>query len=321
MLITIPQSDCLQHIHFEGGTGAGKSTVMANLALQDIAARRGIGVIDPKGDLVRDLLARIPEQHWDRVVLIDPSLRERPVGLNLLEYDDAEQIELVCDQVVTIFKKAYDRFWGPRTEDVMRAAVLTLLQQPGRTLCEVPLLLLYPDARAEMTKRLADPVGLEPFWEEYGRMGEGQRLQSVAPLLNKLRSVLLRRTVRNMLGQSRSTVRFGEAMDSGKIILVSLARGLLGEDTSQLLGAFIVARLWQAAMARAGRPETERPDFNLYLDEFHSYMHLPQSLDEVLVEARGYHLGLVLANHHMGQLAPSTRDALSANAHTRVAFQ
>ncbi|HUY25276.1 MAG TPA: type IV secretion system DNA-binding domain-containing protein [Candidatus Saccharimonadales bacterium] len=319
--VMIAQADCRQHLHLDGGTGSGKSTVMANLALQDIEARRGIAVIDLKGDLVRDLLARIPSQHWDRVVLIDPSFRDRPVGLNVLECDDPEQIEVVCDQIVTIFKKAYDRFWGPRTDDILRAALLTLLQHPGSTLCEVPLLLLYPAARAEMTKRLADPVGLEPFWEEYGRMAEGQRLQTVGPVLNKLRSVLLRRTVRNMLGQARSTVRLGEAMDSGGILLISLAKGLLGEETSQLLGSFMVARLWQAAMARAARPEAQRPDFNLYLDEFHSYLHLPQSLDEVLVEARSYHMGLVLANQHMGQLAASTRDALSANARTRVIFQ
>ncbi len=319
--ITIAQPDCRQHLHIEGGTGSGKSTLLANLALQDIDAKRGVAVIDPKGDLVRDLLARIPSQHWDRVVLVDPTLHDRPVGLNVLEFDDPELAELACDQVVTIFKKAYERFWGPRTDDLLRAALLTLLRRPGSTLCEVPLLLLYPEARKEMTKGLHDPVGLEPFWEEYGRMTEGQRLQMVGPVLNKLRSVLLRRTVRNILGQARSTVRLGEAMDSSAIVLISLAKGLLGEETSRLLGSFMVARLWQTAMARAGRPEAERPDFNLYLDEFQNYLHLPQSLDEVLVEARGYRVGLALANQHMGQLAASTRDALSANARTRVIFQ
>jgi hypothetical protein len=319
--ITIAQADCRQHLHIEGGTGSGKSTLLANLALQDIEQKRGVAVIDPKGDLVRDLLARIPSQHWGRVILVDPSHRDRPVGLNVLEFEDSELAEVACDQVVTIFKKAYERFWGPRTDDLLRAALLTLLQRPGSTLCEVPLLLLYPDARKEMTKGLQDPVGLEPFWEEYGRMTEGQRLQMVGPVLNKLRSVLLRRTVRNMLGQARSTVRLAEAMDAGAILLISLAKGLLGEETSRLLGSFMVARLWQTAMARAGRPEAERPDFNLYLDEFHNYLHLPQSLDEVLVEARGYRVGLALANQHLGQLAPSTREALSANARTRVTFQ
>jgi hypothetical protein len=319
--ILIAQADCRQHIHICGPTGSGKSTLILNLALDDILAGRGIAVVDPKGDLVRDLLERIPECEWDRVVLIDPALRDRPVGLNVLDCADEDLREVVADQLVTIFRKNYERFWGPRTDDILRAAVLTLLHNPGSTLCEVPLLLLRPEARQGYTVGLGDPVGLGPFWDEYEQMPEGTRLQMVGPVLNKLRSVLLRRTVRNMLGQPESTVSLAEAVDRRQIVLVSLSKGLLGEDTSRLLGAFFVARLWQAVLARAAQPEAERADFNLYLDEFQNYLHLPQSLDEVLVEARGYHLGLVLANQHLGQLSSSTREALSANARTRVFFQ
>jgi hypothetical protein len=319
--VSIAQADCRQHIHVLGPTGAGKSTLLLNLALEDINAGRGVGVIDPKGDLVRDLLERIPEREWDRVILIDPSRREHPVGLNVLACEDPDLHEVVTDQVVTIFKKTYERYWGPRTDDLLRAALLTLLPQPGSTLCEVPLLLLRPEARQHFVGKLDDPVGLEPFWEEYERMAEGQRLQIVGPLLNKLRSFLLRRTVRNILGQSRSTVSIQEAVDQQCILLVSLSKGLLGEETSQLMGSFLVARIWQAALARASRPEQWRPDFNLYLDEFQNYLHLPQNLDDVLVEARGYHLSLVLANQHLGQLQATTREALSANARTRVSFQ
>jgi len=284
-------------------------------------AGRGIAVVDPKGDLVRDLLERIPESEWERVILIDPALRDRPVGLNVLDCADEDLREVVADQLVTIFRKNYERFWGPRTDDILRAALLTLLHKPGSTLCEVPLLLLRPEARQDYTVGLNDPVGLRPFWQEYEQMPEGTRLQMVGPVLNKLRSVLLRRTVRNMLGQPESTVSLADAIERRQIVLLSLSKGLLGEDTSRLLGAFFVARLWQAVLARASQPEPERPDFNLYLDEFQNYLHLPQSLDDVLVEARGYHLGLVLANQHLGQLSSSTREALSANARTRVFFQ
>jgi TraM recognition site of TraD and TraG len=196
-----------------------------------------------------------------------------------------------------------------------------LLRTRGTTLCEVPLLLLKPAARKHFLKGLRDPVGLGPFWKEYQATPEAQRLQLVGPLLNKLRSFLLRRTVRNVLGQSASTVDLADAIDKNKILLVSLAKGLLGEETSRLVGSFMVARIWQAAMERAGRPEASRPDFNLYLDEFQNYLHLPQSLDEVLVEARGYHISLVLANQHLGQLAGPTREALASNARTRVVFQ
>ena len=314
-------TDARHHVHVLGPTGAGKSTLLLNLALDDIEAGRGVGVIDPKGDLVKALQERIAPEHWDRVVLIDPSLRDRPVGLNVLECDDPDLHEVACDQLITIFRKNYERFWGPRTDDILRAAVLTLLLRPGSSLCEVPLLLLQPEARSVLTKGIKDPIGLNPFWDEYERTPEGARLQMVGPVLNKLRSVLLRRTVRNIMGQPRSTVDLARCMDNGGILLVSLAKGLLGEETSRLLGSFLMARIWQAAMARAGRPEADRPDFCLYLDEFQNYLHLPQSLEEVLVEARGYHLGLTLANQHLGQLNPTTREALAANARTRVTFQ
>ena len=318
---TLDAADARHHVHVLGPTGAGKSTLLLNLALDDIEAGRGVGVIDPKGDLVAALLERIPKRHWDRIQLIDPSLRDRPVGLNILDCEDPDLHEVACDQLVTIFRKAYERFWGPRTDDILRAAVLTLLLRPGSTLCEVPLLLLQPGARKVLTAGIEDPVGLGPFWDEYERLPDGQRLQMVGPVLNKLRSVLLRRTVRNIMGQPTSTIDFARCMDGGGILLVSLAKGLLGEETSKLLGAFLVARLWQAAMARAGRPASTRTDFCLYLDEFQNYLHLPQSLDEILVEARGYHLGLVLANQHLGQLSGPTREAIAANARTRVIFQ
>ncbi|MHB8739509.1 MAG: type IV secretory system conjugative DNA transfer family protein [Candidatus Dormibacteria bacterium] len=319
--ISIAQENCRHHIHVLGPTGSGKSTLLLNLALDDIRAGRGVGVIDPKGDLVRSLLERIPESEWDRVILVDPAQRDRPIGINVLECDDPDLHDLVCDQVVAIFKKTYERYWGPRTDDILRAAILTLLRTRGTTLCEVPLLLLKPAARKHFLKGLRDPVGLGPFWKEYQATPEAQRLQLVGPLLNKLRSFLLRRTVRNVLGQSTSTVNLADTIDKNKILLVSLAKGVLGEETSRLVGSFMVARLWQAAMERAGRPEASRPDFNLYLDEFQNYLHLPQSLDEVLVEARGYHISLVLANQHLGQLAGPTREALASNARTRVVFQ
>jgi hypothetical protein len=215
--VRIAQADRRHHLHVLGPTGSGKSTLLLNLALQDIEAGIGVGVLDPKGDLIRDLLERIPEGHADRLVLLDPGWRERPVGLNVLDCDDPSQRELVCDGVVTIFRKSYERFWGPRTDDILRAALLTLLREPKATLCEVPLLLLNPSVRARLTKNLDDPVGLKPFWEEYEALAQGQRLQMVGPVLNKLRTMLLRPTVRNVLGQSRSTIDLQEVIDHGGI--------------------------------------------------------------------------------------------------------
>ena len=319
--VVISQPDLRHHLHLIGATGVGKSATIGNLTLQDADQNIGCGVIDPKGDLIRDLLERIPQAHSDRVVLIDPSIRDRVVGINVLDCPDPDMREVVADQVVTVFRKNFDQYWGPRSDDIMRAALLTLLRVPGATLCEVPSLLLNPEAWSDVLDDVQDPVGLEPFWDEYLRMSEGQRFQTIGPLLNKLRAFLLRPTVRNMLGQSRSTIDLQKVMDGGGILLVSLAKGLLGEETSRLLGSLLVGQIWQTALGRAERPESERPDFNLYLDEFHNYLHLPQNIDGVLVEARAYRLSLILANQHIGQLSASTREALASNARSRVVFQ
>ena len=319
--VQIAQADRRQHLWTAGPTGSGKSTLLLNLALQDIKAGIGVGVVDPKGDLIRDLLERIPSTYQERLVLFDPAQRDHPLGLNVLDCDKEHERELVTDSVVSIFRKTYERFWGPRTDDILRAAVLTLLRHPGTTLCDVPILLLDRGVRSRLTKQLNDPIGLRPFWQEYEAFAEGQRAQMVGPVLNKLRSFLLRPTVCNVLGQSRSTVDFAEIMDRGGILLVNLSKGALGEESSRLLGSFIVSRLWQAALRRATRPENWRPDFNLYLDEFQNYLHLPQSLDDVLAESRAYRLNLTLANQHLGQLRDATRQAVEANTRTKVVFQ
>jgi hypothetical protein len=313
--------DGRHHVHVLGPIGSGKSTLLLNLALDDIDAGRGVAVIDPEGDLVRDLLERIERDDWDRVRLIDPSAAELPVGLNVLACEDPDLRELVADQTVTIFRKLWERWWGPRTEDVLRAAVLTLLHQREATICEVPLLLLRPQSWQHVLGRVDDPVGLGPWWREYLQVSEAQRLQMAGALLYKLRAVLLRRSIRNILGQPRSTIDLAEVMDGGGILLVSLAKGLLGEETSRLMGSFLFARLWQTALARADRPESRRLDFTIYADEFWSYLHMPQNLGDVLVQARKYRLGLVLANQHLGQLGQPIRESLIGNARTRVVFQ
>jgi len=319
--VRIAQKDRRQHLAITGPTGSGKSALLLNVALQDVDEKIGVGAIDPKGDLISDLCERIPATESDRVVLIDPACRDMPVGINVLECPDPAQREVVCDALIAIFRKTYQQFWGPRTEDVLRTSVLTLMRVPGLTICEVPFLLLDDDFRVAVTKDIDDPVGLRPFWDEYAQLSQSQRLQMVGPVLNKLRAYLLRPTVRNILGQSRSTVDFANVINNRGILLVSLAKGLLGEDISRLLGAFIVARIWSAALGRIALPVHERPDFNLYLDEFQTYLHLPQSLDDVLAEARAYRLNLTMANQHFGQLRDSTRESIDANARSRVTFQ
>jgi hypothetical protein len=316
--VALTVADARYHLHLLGPTGVGKSTLIARLALDDLDAGRGAVVIDPKGDLVEDLLARIPAGREERVDLLDP-LDPAPPGLNVLEGSDHD---LVVDQLVGIFHRVYERFWGPRTDDILRAALLTLTSGgPGATLADVPRLLTDESWREELLLEVEDPVGLEPFWDWYDELSEAVRAQATGPVLNKLRAFLLRRPVRAIVGQPKSTIDAARCLDQGRLLLVRVPKGTLGEDTSRLLGSFAVARVWQAALARAGRPESARPDCALYVDEVHNYLSLPTPLDEMLAEARGYRLSLCLAHQHLAQLPKEMREAIAANARTKIYFQ
>ncbi|HEU6443766.1 MAG TPA: TraM recognition domain-containing protein [Gaiellaceae bacterium] len=316
--VALAVADARYHLHLLGPTGVGKSTLVARLALADLESGRGAVVIDPKGDLVEEILERIPAGLEGRVDLLDP-LDPAPPGLNVLEGSDHD---LVVDQLVGIFRRVYERFWGPRTDDILRAALLTLLAAGGQaTLADVPRLLSDEHWREQLLLEFEDPVGLEPFWEWYDGLGEAVRTQATGPVLNKLRAFLLRRPVRAIVGQERSTIDVAGTLDGGGLLLVRVPKGTLGEDTSRLLGSFVVARVWQAALARAGRPEAARPDCALYVDEVHNYLNLPTPLDEMLAEARGYHLSLCLAHQHLAQLPKEMREAIAANARSKLYFQ
>jgi hypothetical protein len=315
--VAISVADARHHLHVIGETGTGKSTLLANLVLQDAEAGRSAVVIDPKGDLVQAILERLPLAAVERTCLIDPDDRDRAVGLNVLEGEDRD---LVVDHIAAVFRRIYEPWWGPRTDDIMRAACLTLTQIPRATLAEVPLLLTHFEWRRAVQDRLTDVVGIRAFWQWFERLPEPQRAQHIAPLLNKLRAFVLRGPVRAIVGQARSKLDITGLLDSGGLLLVRIPKGTVGEETSRLLGAFVIARVWQACMKRASRAEADRPDTALYVDEMHNYLVLPRSFEDLLAEARGYRLSLVLAHQHMGQLPRDMRDALGANARTKVVF-
>jgi Type IV secretion-system coupling protein DNA-binding domain len=315
--VAIATEDSRHHLHVVGETGTGKSTLLANLVLQDAEAGRAAVVIDPKGDLVESILERLPAGCEERTCVIDPNDRRDAVGLNVLAGSDPD---LIVDHVAGVFKRIYEPWWGPRTDDIMRAACLTLAQIPGATLAEVPWLLTDFDWRRAIRERLGDVGGLSAFWSWYERLPEQQRAQHIAPLLNKLRSFLLRGPVAAVVGQAAPKRDIESLIDEGGLLLVRVPKGTLGEDTSRLLGAFVVARVWQRCMRRASIPEEQRPDATLYVDETHNYLALPRSFEDLLAEARGYRLSLVLAHQHMGQLPRDVRDALGANARTKVVF-
>jgi TraM recognition site of TraD and TraG len=318
--VSLAVADGRQHVHVLGPTGVGKSTLIANLALADLHARRGAIVIDPKGDLVEDLLARIPPGREDDVDLLDP-LDPSPPGLNVLDSPDRD---LGVDQLVGIFRRVFERFWGPRTDDILRAALLTLTYPATElraTLADVPRLLSDSTWRAEVLETLDDPVGLEPFWAWYEQLSEPLRAQITGPLLNKLRAFLLRAPVRAIVGQPTTTLDVARAINEGRLLLAKLPKGTLGEDTSRLLGSFIVARVWQAALARADVAPERRVDAALYVDEVHNYLNLPTPFEDIAAEARGYRLSLCLAHQHLAQLPRDLREALAANARNKIYFQ
>ncbi len=318
--VALSVDDARHHIHLIGETGTGKSTLIARMVLADAEAGRAAVVIDPKGDLVNAILERLPKSAINRTCLLNPDDPAMSVGLNVLSGDDPD---LVVDQVVSVFRRIYESSWGPRTDDIMRAACLTLIETPGATLAEVPLLLTNREIRQAIRFRRRNYAGLgdlSSFWDQYEKWGDQQRSANIAPLMNKLRAFLLRGPVRAMIGQASPRLDILKLIDTGGLLLVRIPKGTLGEETSRILGAFVVARVWQACMKRAQSAEDARSPVSLYVDEMHNYLALPRSFEDILAEARGYGLSMVLAHQHMGQLPTDMKDALAANARTKVTF-
>jgi hypothetical protein len=308
--------DGRHHVHVMGATGSGKSTLLGNMILADAEAGRGIVLIDPKGDLVTDVLSRLPRSVADRVVIFDADSKTRPPCLNPL---DGGETDLAVDNLVSIFRRVYSAFWGPRTDDVMRAACLTLRTQEGvATLADLPKLLADEAFRSRVTAGVTDPV-LRGFWSWYEELTDSQRSQVISPLMNKLRAFLLRPFVRDAIAGGQSTVDMGEVLDGG-ICLVRIPKGSLGEETTRLVGSVVVARTWQAATARARIPQRLRRDASLVIDECHNFLNLPYPIEDMLAEARGFHLRKVLAHQHGHQLTRELREGLSTNARSKIFF-
>ncbi|WP_092778444.1 type IV secretory system conjugative DNA transfer family protein [Actinokineospora terrae] len=312
--VALRVADARHHLHVLGATGSGKSTLLGNMILSDAEAGRGIVLVDPKGDLVTDVLARLPRSAADRVVVFDADSRYSPPCLNPL---DGGETDLTVDNVVSVFRRVYAAFWGPRTDDVMRAACLTLRTQEGvATLADLPKLLADPAFCGRVTAGVADPV-LRGFWSWYEDLTDSTRSQVISPLMNKLRAFLLRPFVRDAIAGGRSTVDMGEILDGG-ICLVRIPKGSLGEETTRLVGSLVVARTWQAATARARTPQRLRRDASLVIDEFHNFLNLPYPIEDMLAEARGFRLAMTLANQHLAQLHRELREGISTNARNKI---
>lgn len=316
--IGIGISDALVHTVITGPTNSGKSTVLLNLISADLKAGRGVVVIDPKGDLITDVLARIPTRRAGDVVVLDPT-QSRPVGFNPLARVGTSP-ELVADGILTVIRDLFPTMFGPRTADVLHASLLTLARHEGSTLTWLPRLLSDPTFRARLTADLNDPDGLEGFWSSFNAMSTAQQAQFVGPVLSRLRQFLLRPSLRRVLDQPDPQFNLGDVFQKRRVLLVPLNTGLLGGDAARLLGSLLVGQLWQLTLARAGLALHARHPVSIYVDETQEFVRLGNDLADALTRSRSLGVAWHLAHQFRDQLSPETRSAIDANALNKIVF-
>lgn len=318
----LPIREQLKHLHVLGPTGVGKSTLLAHLALADIEAGRGLVVIEPKGALVDDILARIPKHRQDDVVVLDPADTLAPVGLNPLAGGHGRRPEVVVDALLAVFHQLWADAWGPRTQDILHAALLTLARRPDASLVMLPLLLTNPGFRRSISQAAVreDPVALGSFWAWYEQLSDAERAAVIAPVMNKLRAFLLRPSMRAVVGQVKPRFTLRQVFTERKILLVPLSKGTVGPEAAALLGSLVVADLWQATLERTIIPEAKRHPVHVIIDEVQDYLRLPTDLADALAQARGLGVGFTLAHQYLDQLPTSMRAAVLGNARSRVCF-
>lgn len=318
-LFGIKQQDRRAHMYILGKTGTGKSTLLETLLRQDLSKGNGLALLDPHGDLVEKVLSEVPEERRADLIYFDATDAEHPLGFNPLESVAAKYRPLAASGLLSVFQHIWADSWGPRLEHILRNTLLALLEQPSATLADIPRLL---DDRA-FQKQAVSHVSNEQvrnFWlKEYAGYPARFRAEAVAPLQNKVGAFIANPLIHKIVTQQRSAFRLRKVMDEGKILLVNLAKGKIGADTSALLGALLVSRMGLAALSRADQPEDERCDFYLYLDEFHSFTTL--SLAGMLSELRKYRLDLILAHQYLAQLDERLLAAILGNAGTIISFR
>ncbi len=318
MIFGVRKEDRRKHVYIIGKTGSGKSTLIANMIINDIRNGEGLAVIDPHGDLCEILLDYIPSYRVNDIVYLDPADTSHSFALNPLEVKNPQQKELVVSGIVSIFYKLYQHSWGPRLEYILRNALLSIIDLPDATLLMVPRMLTEDDFRAKAVEKMTDQV-LRNFWTyEFANMHPRLKSESISPILNKIGQFISSHMVRNILKTPKSSVDLEDIMNQGKILIFNLAQGRLGEDNSALLGAMTITKIQLAAMNRVAQKEESRRDFYLYVDEFQNFA--TTSFIKILSEARKYRLNLILANQYIGQVPEDVRAAIFGNAGTMMSF-
>jgi CxxC-x17-CxxC domain-containing protein len=315
----IKTDDRRRHMYLVGKTGMGKSVTLENLIFNDIHAGHGLAVVDPHGDLAEKILDFIPSNRINDVVYLNPSDMDYPVAFNILEKVDPHYRHLVASGLIGVFKKIWADSWGPRLEYVLRNAILALLDYQDSTLLGVNRMFIDKEYRKKVIAKIQDPV-VKAFWaEEFSKYNQQFMVEAIAPIQNKVGQFLSTSLIRNVVGQAKSTIDIRKIMDEGKILIMNLAKGRIGEDSSGLMGAMMITKVQLAAMSRVDIPESERKDFYLYVDEFQNFA--TESFANILSEARKYHLNLILAHQYIEQLNEVVKPAVFGNVGTMVVFR
>jgi energy-coupling factor transporter ATP-binding protein EcfA2 len=319
----IKLDDRRRHVYIIGKTGVGKSTLLENMVIADIRAGKGVAFFDPHGESAEKLLDFIPEERLDDVIYFDPSDLENPIAFNPMEQVGTEFRHLVASGIMGVFKKIWPDAWSARMEYILNNTILALLEYPDSTILGVMRMFSEPNYRKKIVDNLKDPV-IRAFWvNEFSKYTQRLETEALAAIQNKVGQFISNPLIRNIMGQPRSAIDMRDIMDSGKILIVNLSKGKIGEDNSRLLGAMMISRLQLAAMSRVDIPEDKRNDFFLYVDEFQNFA--TESFANILSEARKYRLGLILAHQYISQLVDAdntkVRDAVFGNIGTIISFR
>ena len=312
--------DRSRHVYIIGQTGSGKSGLLTLFALSDIYHNQGYCIIDPHGDLATDNLKFIPESRIKDVVYFNPADTQYPMAFNPLEVYDPARKPNISSEVIGVLKRMFGESWGPRLEHILRYTLLALLDRPQTTMLDISRMLTDKDFRKETLEYCQDVTVLQFWKQEFGSWGDKQVTESVAPILNKVGAFTANPIIRNIIGQPKSSFDIRKIMDEGKILVVNLSKGLIGEDNAAILGAFLVTKVQLAAMSRSDIENVDdRRPFYLYVDEFQNFA--TDSFAVILSEARKYGLNLTVANQYTSQMTEAVRDAVFGNVGTTISFR
>ncbi len=321
--IFIQEKDRQRHMYIVGKTGTGKSEFLKDMIMQDIRDGKGLAVMDPHGELVEDIMQLIPPERAEEVIYFNPSDTDRPMGLNIMEAQTEDQMHFVVGSIISLMYKLYDPhktgIIGPRFEHAIRNAMLTIMAEPGATFIELVRCLTDQKYVQELLPKVKDPVVRRYWTDQIAQTSDFHKSEVLDYIVSKFGKFITNKVMRNIIGQSQSAFNFRQVMDEGKILLVNLSKGKLGEEDAKFLGLILVPKILTAAMSRQDVPLEQRKDFYLYVDEFQNYA--TEDFAVILSEARKYRLNLIVANQFVAQIEEEVKNAVFGNVGSVVTFR